>query len=425
MVNSYGTNGHDPWHPRGRVTSLSRARRVALYSHDTQGLGHVRRNCLIAAALVAAHPDTNVLLLTGTPEATALPLPPRTDVVTIPSVTKARSGQYSARAMTTSLSDVVAIREAVLSAALTSFAPSLFIVDKVARGFCGELDRPLRELRESFGTKTVLGLRDVLDDVESSTRDWEETATYDALDELYDQVWVYGDPVVFDPAVEYGWPDTVTSKVRYTGYLAHGRGDLVAAHSSGNHGGVDGIERPFVLGMVGGGQDGAQLAAAFANTPFPAGHVGALITGPYIDDGLLRELAPMAWTRDDLHVIGFVSDVLPFVNRAAATVSMGGYNSVCEVLATGKPALLVPRTVPRLEQAIRAERLAGVDLVDVVDGEAATPGRLGQWLDDAVRRGPRESTQIDLDGFSRLPDLACRVVSDVTDRSTGASHVAV
>ena len=424
-MNSYGTNGHDLWHPRGRVTPLTRARRVALYSHDTQGLGHVRRNCLIAAALVAAHPETNVLLLTGTPEATALPLPPRTDVVTIPSVTKARSGQYSARAMTTPLSDVVAIREAVLSAALGSFAPNLFIVDKVARGFQGELDRPLRQLRETYGTKTVLGLRDVLDDVESSARDWEETATYDALDQLYDQVWVYGDPVVFDPAVEYGWPETVTSKLRYTGYLARGRGDLVGTSGTSRAVEVDAIERPFVLGMVGGGQDGAELAAAFANTPFPAGHVGVLITGPYINDELLRELAPMAWARDDLHVMRFVSDVLPFVNRAAATVSMGGYNSVCEVLATGKPALLVPRTVPRLEQTIRAERLAGVDLVDVVDAAAATPGRLGQWLAAAVHRGPRENASIDLDGFSRLPDLASRVVSDPASRSAGASHVAI
>lgn len=75
----------------------SNSRRLALYSHDTQGLGHVRRNSVVAAALVAKHPDTDVLLLTGAPEATALPLPPRTEVITVPSLHKNRAGDYSAR----------------------------------------------------------------------------------------------------------------------------------------------------------------------------------------------------------------------------------------------------------------------------------------------------------------------------------------
>ena len=58
-------------------------RRIALYSHDTQGLGHTRRNTTLAAALVAAHPDTDVLLVTGNPEAAVLPLP------AVPSITAA------------------------------------------------------------------------------------------------------------------------------------------------------------------------------------------------------------------------------------------------------------------------------------------------------------------------------------------------
>ena len=38
-----------------------------------------------------------------------------------------------------------------------------------------------------------------------------------------------------------------------------------------------------------------------------------------------------------------------------ATVSMGGYNTFCEILSFDKWALIVPRHVPRLEQTIRAE----------------------------------------------------------------------
>ena len=50
---------------------------------------------------------------------------------------------------------------------------------------------------------------------------------------------------------------------------------------------------------------------------------------------------------------------------------MAGYNSVCEVLAAGRPALLVPRVRPRLEQPAARRRLAGLGLADVLDPELA------------------------------------------------------
>lgn len=385
--------------------------RIALYSHDTQGLGHVRRNSLVAAALVAAHPDTSILLLTGAPEATALPLPPRTDVVTVPALSKDRSGAYGPRAMSAPLEDILAIREAVLLSALASFAPDLLIVDKVARGVYAELDRPLRVLRETCGTTTVLGLRDVLDDVDTTTREWADADTYEAIRSLYDQIWVYGDPTVFDPAVEYGWPSSVTSKVVYTGYLARGRSQLLSVPAQSSSAGVEDVTGPFVLGLVGGGQDGASVAAAFANASFPRGHTGVLITGPYLDPQVLAELAPRALCRDDLRLLRFVADVPGFVERAAATVSMGGYNSVCELLAAQRPALLVPRTVPRMEQALRAERLLQAGLVDVLQPDALTPGRVSSWLSGAVDRRVDTTQPVDLDGFARIPDLAARLTS--------------
>ena len=50
--------------------------------------------------------------------------------------------------------------------------------------------------------------------------------------------------------------------------------------------------------------------------------------------------------------------------RAAGVVAMGGYNTFCEILSFDKPALVVPRVRPRLEQAIRA---GGYGLVISVD----------------------------------------------------------
>lgn len=392
-------------------------RRIALYSHDTQGLGHIRRNSLVAAALVADRPDLSVLLLSGASEAVALPLPPRTEVVTVPSLAKDLRGRYRPHHLQCSLDGLVAIRSAILEAALMSFAPDVLVVDKVPRGVLGELDHALRRVRDELGTRTVLGLRDVLDDPATTAVEWDAAGTTEAIDSLYDQVWVYGDPAVFDPAEEYEWPAEVRAKVSYTGYLASGRRALLETDEAlqrvtpaGRPG-----DAPTVLGLVGGGQDGALLARCFARSAFPAGHQGVLVTGPYLPDPVIAELRAVERDRPDLRVLRFVDNVPELVETSAATVSMGGYNSVCELLAAGRPTLLVPRTEPRQEQAMRADRLAERGLVDVCRGEGLTPAFLSSWFERAVTAPGTPRAGVDLDGFERLSGLVTELMATSPD----------
>ncbi|RJK93759.1 glycosyltransferase family protein [Vallicoccus soli] len=381
-------------------------RRVALYSHDTQGLGHVRRNVALAAALVAAEPRTDVLLLTGAPEATSLPLPPHTDVLTLPTLRKDERGRYAPRALATSLPELLELRARILQAALTAFAPDLLVVDKVARGVDGELDHALASLPAS--TRVVLGLREVLDAPDVARREWDAAGTTAALERHYDAVWVYGDPAVYDPVREYALPPEVAAKVRSTGYLARGRGEGTALRTrpSGRQGRPAG---PYVLCTVGGGQDGYELADAFVRAPLPPGHTGVVLTGPY-----MRPQARAALRRaagPGVRVLDLVTDAEEWVDGAAAVVSMGGYNSVCELLAAGRPALVVPRTAPRAEQLVRARRLQSLGLVDVLTPDVAGPEQLGTWLRAAVVRPRRRDAGIDLDGLARVPVLARELLS--------------
>src|SRR3546814_18704154 len=50
------------------------------------------------------------------------------------------------------------------------------------------------------------------------------------------------------------------------------------------------------------------------------------------------------------------------MDRASGVVCRGGYNTFCEVLSFDKRALVVPRTEPRMEQHIRAERAQDLGL---------------------------------------------------------------
>lgn len=251
-----------------------RRRRIALYSHDTQGLGHIRRNLAIAATLAATEPVPEILLITGAPAA-MLSAPPGADFLTLPALGKGRDGSYRPRSLAGPLAPLIELRSRILLAALSTFEPDLFVVDKVPRGVAGELEPALPALRSTGRTRCVLGLRDVLDAVAPTRRQWREDQATEAVAHFYDAVWVYGDPEVFDPVAEYGLAPIVTERATFTGYLGHGRPSVYARRDPAP-------TPPYALCLVGGGQDGFSLARAFMQARLPAGHTGVVLAGPYM-----------------------------------------------------------------------------------------------------------------------------------------------
>ncbi|HEU4491593.1 MAG TPA: glycosyltransferase [Jiangellales bacterium] len=384
-------------------TGDRRRPRIALYGHDTVGLGHLRRNLTLARTLAGPPVDADVLVVAGVPEAALFPRPDGVDVVTLPTVAKDASGGYVAGGLGIPLEEVVAIRSAVLRAALGSFAPDLLVVDKVALGLGGELAPALRRLRSRFGTRTVLGLRDVLDDPRVARTEWRRLRTTEVLREHYDEVWVYGDPAVHDLADACHVPPGLRAVVHHVGYLADGRTGSPVPPPGPAPG------TPYVVGLVGGGQDGRRLATALAGAAGLAGvpHV-VLVAGPYLPattlDTLRRSAGPA------LTVVRFATEPERWLAGAEAVVSMGGYNTVAEVLTTPTPALLVPRTTPRLEQWVRAERLAAMGLVDVLHPADLEPGRLARWVAEAAGRRVPRAGRLDLGGLAAVARRAAALL---------------
>ena len=369
-----------------------------LYGHDTMGLGHLRRNLALAAALRAGPDDPQVLIVTGASEAGRFELPEGVDLLTLPGVAKDLDGGYRSRRLDTSLDSVVDVRRAVLTAGLEAFAPDLLVVDKVALGFAGELEPALVRLRAA-GTRLVLGLRDVLDGPAAAAAEWRRLRTTEALRTRYDEVWVYGDEQVSDLADDCRVPPSVRHLLRYTGFLSTGR-------SAGCPAEPPPVDGPYVLCVLGGGQDGAELAEAFAAAPRPAGLPAVIVGGPYLPEVTRARLDTAAAADPALHVAVFCADAAAWMPGAAAVVCMGGYNTVTEVLATDTPALVVPRCRPRTEQLVRARRLSDRGLVDDLHPDELGPGVLGRWLADAVTRPRRPRTGVDLTGLARIPELA-------------------
>jgi predicted glycosyltransferase len=377
--------------------------RIAMYSHDTMGLGHVRRNLLIARTISSSPLRASILLITGAREACAFPLPPSVDFVSLPSLSKDANGKYRSRSLDLELAELVELRRRTIAGALQAFDPDLFIADKTPRGAQRELEPALASLSDRGRCRCVLGLRDVLDEPATVLREWSTEANLDAILDYYSDVWIYGDPAIYDQVHEYEYPQAVAQRVRYTGYVVRPiqpvlsdteSAELLALHLEDND--------RLALCLVGGGQDGGPLAEAFLRADFPPDMRGVIVTGPFMPPEIQHRICRLAAQNPRVRVLKFVTDSDLLLQLADRVIAMGGYNTVCEALSLEKRMLIVPRIRPRREQLVRSLRLAQVGLADVLHPDVLCPEKLTEWLHREQMPAPEARKRIDLDGAGKL-----------------------
>lgn len=374
--------------------------KVVLYSHDSQGLGHLRRNLAIAHHLSMHLPEmtgkqVSGILISGLAPTMQFPLPPGFDWVSIPGVSKGKNG-YKARNLSTGTRSLIHLRSELIQTVLLNFAPDLVIIDRHIYGVWNELRTPLRNLRETYpNTKVVLGLREILDEATVARAEWEALGDPDFMRGVVDAVWVYGDPRVHSVLNSGEVPQALRDRVRFTGYLAHGRRvtDSVQEHT----------ETPFILSTAGGGEDGMALLEAATRAEVPHTHQHVVVTGPHMKDDDYKRLRAVA--APATQVLRSLPGLGLHISLADAVIAMGGYNTVCEILATSTPALIVPREEPRKEQLIRAQSLAEVDAVDYMRSTYLSPDTLSDWIRHAIGTVV-DRQSVERDGLRRIARMA-------------------
>jgi predicted glycosyltransferase len=402
-----------------------RGPRIALYSHDTMGLGHLRRNLLIAQTLSYSELAATSLLITGAHETNFFPLPDGVDCVTLPRISKDQSGEYHSANLGISVDALTRLRQKSICSALEEFEPDVLIVDKVPMGACGEMLPALESLARRGRTRCILGLRDILDDSSAVRRDWLNRQNIEVLDRLYDAIWIYGDPHIYDPVREYGFPESISGKTRFTGYL--NQSSRIRSHWNGNHCGTNGDALPRnkkVVCVVGGGQDGVKLVEAFIDA-LPPDIDGIVLTGPYLPQSVLHSARQVTSVLSNIQILDFTPEADLLIATADRVVGMAGYNTVCSILSFCTPALLVPRIAPRREQWIRAERLRELQLVDVISPDQLTSRNLAAWLQQPLRNSSGARHFVDLNGLDRIVEWVTALVGHATNGSPVAPVAAL
>ncbi|AAK88313.2 MULTISPECIES: glycosyltransferase family protein [Agrobacterium] len=373
--------------------------RILMYSHDSFGLGHLRRCRTIAHALVEDYRGLNVLIISGATIAGAFDYRARVDFVKIPSVIKLRNGEYTSMDRHIDLQETLKMRRSIIYHTAESFQPDIFIVDKEPMGLRGEVEETLAYLKGQ-GTKLVIGLRDVMDAPQLLEAEWKRNNVMTKIGQFYDHVWVYGPPDFHDPLTGLDVPQTVRDKMDFVGFLQRSKtqAETVAHRPEGD----------YLLITTGGGGDGSELIDdvinAYHHDP-ELTHKALVVLGPYMPADQRQRFMSSVADIPHIEIIEFDNRMEDLVAGAQAVVSMGGYNTVCEILSFDKPALVVPRTVPREEQLIRATRASELGLFDMLLPEdAENPAKMAEALKALPNRAPPSvnSQNLKLDGLENI-----------------------
>lgn len=373
--------------------------RVLMYSHDTFGLGHLRRCRTIAHSLVENFQGLSVLIISGSAIAGAFDFRARVDFVKIPSVIKLRNGEYTSLAGHIDIGDTIRMRESIIRHTAETFRPDIFIVDKEPMGLHGELTDTLDYLK-SENTTLILGMRDVMDSPRLLASEWERKDLVKKVDETYDHIWVYGPENFYDPMTGIDIPMIMRRRIKFVGFLKRQTSThQVRTRKNKNE---------YLLVTTGGGGDGIELIqsvmAAYEQSD-EINHKALVVLGPYMPSKERKDFLERGKKIDNMKVIDFDSRLEELISGAKAVVSMGGYNTFCEILSFDKPALIVPRTVPREEQLLRAQRAAELDMTDMlVPEDADDPQKMAAALLRLLARDkPSErGINIKLDGLQNL-----------------------
>jgi len=403
-------------------------KRVLVYSHDTFGLGNIRRMLEISRHLADCDGELSILIITGSPMLHAFRIPPRIDYVKLPCLSRNTAGHYGSRYLDMNLQSTVRLRSSIIRGTIQDFEPDLILVDKKPFGVEGELEAALTALPTGPARpKLVLLLRDILDSPEATMRVWNKNRYFDAIETHYDEILVVGSAQVFDLAAEYRFPRSAAAKLRFCGYLGRKAGRKSRAEVRCELGVVG--RQPLVLVTPGGGEDGDALVQAYveglAALPAwrrPRSH---LVFGPEMAEARRSEIARLA---DGLGCVSrqdFSDDMMSLMDGADVVVSMGGYNTVCELLSLRKRAVVVPRVRPVLEQGIRAERMAALGLLRCIHPDRLTPNQLfetvSQEIDSLHGDGSNPNT-LRLDGLDGVADAIRSLMDSPTAVAAPASR---
>lgn len=337
---------------RGEELTKDSPKRMVIYSHDTYGLGHLRRNLALAQALVRINPAMRIVIVTGSRVASSFSATHGIELVELPAVVKTGPDMYESQGLSISLSLIKRARAAIIKDVVARFDPEIFYVDHSPLGMSNELVPVLDHLVSAHPSiLRVIGLRDIIDSPRNVETGWGSDGVLAAITTYYDQVFVFGEEHLFDFAKAYQLgPDFKAKYLSYIGKPEFIEAGVRRANELSEHPDRGG----HLLITAGGGGDGKEVCE-FGIRVAKKLHIPALVVGgPLMNKDAMTEIGKLADDDDDILFIDFSPNIEELIVGARVAFSMAGYNTIVELCAARVPTIYMPRIYPREEQLVRA-----------------------------------------------------------------------
>ncbi|KAM3115405.1 glycosyltransferase family protein [Phormidesmis sp. 146-33] len=375
--------------------------KLLVYSHDAFGLGNIRRMLAICEYLLQTIPNLSILLLSGSPMMQGFRISNNLDYIKLPCLNRGTTGKIATKFLGMDADETVKLRSKLIRSAAASFKPDMVLVDKKPYGIQNELMPTLTYLKTvQPETKMVLLLRDILDSPEVTIAEWQKHGFEQTVEEFYDRLLIVGTPEIFDFCHAYQLPSHIAYKARYCGYLRRPQGCKSEAEVRQELALADSDR--LVVVTPGGGEDGYPMVDAFLQGVSTSTFKSLVICGPEMPIQQRQALYQTAAHLPQVEMREFSDDLMSYLGAADIVVSMGGYNTICEVLTAGKRAVIVPRVKPSQEQIIRTNCMARFGFFSAIEPSQLSPQTLFQAVQWQMDQVNHPLPQIDLNGLSRI-----------------------
>ncbi len=372
--------------------------RVLLYCQHVLGIGHLVRSAKIVKELSR---DSQILFISGgeKPAGFRFPENENIDILQLPPLkTDPDFSNLQVCGSWRSMDETKTLRRHLLLQAFVEFQPDVVVTEMFPFGrkqFRFELLPLLEHIRQqSPQTMVVSSVRDIL--VTRKDQEEYEQRVCDLVNAFYDLILVHGDKNFQKFDETFSRVNDLRCPVTYTGYVVQQKdpntteaGRLQLSEQG----------QPMIVASNGSGQylTGQMLletvlrAAQLLQSRIP--HEFHVFAGPLMPEDAYSRLQTLAHESRNVRLSRYTPDLAAALKRAEVSVSMGGYNTMMDVLSSRVRALVYPVTSNGdQEQSVRAEKLARAGIIDVIRTEELTPEELASKIEQALSKTPTPLT---------------------------------
>lgn len=363
-------------------------KKVLFYCQSSLGIGHTVRSMRIAEALSNRF---DVHFINGGGLIPDLPMPPLIRTIDLPAISSdAEFTTLTPADPGLSLEQAFDRRREIMLQAFERIEPDIVLVELYPFGrrqFGAEL-KPLLKRARQAGARTACSLRDIV--VKRPDQAAFEQKVVKLMNRYFDLLLVHSDPTFQSLRDSFSTLDAITADLIYTGYVV----PPVTAKPQ------DRSER--IIASIGGGRFGHELAEAVVRSaPLLAERIPhhiELYTGPFCPEPVAADMRKAAEGQRNIGVERFTANLHQRLGSAALSISMGGYNTTMDVLATGVRAMMLGcSNNGGMDQVERVEKLARLGVVDVLRPDDLEPEVFADKVIASLQREPVPAA-IDLDG---------------------------